>query len=202
MRTRLIPLLAFVSLLATAFVPAVGSSHPGAPPEATVTVEPGTGVVALAFDSAALGRRTTTLVWLPDAYEAHGKPWPTAYFLHGELPIGGSARAHADRLAVPELGDRHRFLLVVPDADEVPACATCVWIDGRNDLGVDAETHLHHEVVPLVESLFNVRSDRAGRAILGTSMGATGALIQGARHPDRFAFIGAMSPLLDLAGQP
>jgi len=107
-----------------------------------------------------------------------------------------------DNLNLAGLGAARSFLLVAPDMDDSPACPTCVWTDGRNGLGVAAETYLLAEVVPLVERLFNVGTGRGSRALLGTSMGATGALIQGFRHPDRFGLVGAMSPLLDLASHP
>jgi len=67
---------------------------------------------------------------------------------------------------------------------------------------VAAETHLHQEVIPLVESRFRVRSDRPGRAVMGYSAGGTAALLQAFRHPDRFAAVVAVSPGAEILDDP
>jgi enterochelin esterase-like enzyme len=164
-----------------------------------LTVQESGSTVALHYRSAALAAPTTTVVVLPDAYRRNGPGHPAAYFLHGETD-DSTPLAQVANLRLAELGHARSFLTVVPDADDSPACATCVWTDGRLDLGVRAERHLLTEVVPLVEQQFNVLTTRSGRALLGTSMGGTGALIQAFRHPDRFGFVGALSAALDLAG--
>ena len=52
------------------------------------------------------------------------------------------------------------------------------------------------EVLPQVESSYNVRRDREGRAIAGLSMGGLQSLLAGLNHPEKFAWIGAFSSAL------
>jgi S-formylglutathione hydrolase FrmB len=49
-----------------------------------------------------------------------------------------------------------------------------------------------------VAQRFPVRSDRNGRAIVGVSMGGFGAVKLALRHPEQFAFAGALSPAIDV----
>lgn len=170
---------------------------------------------SLEFDSAAVGQRTTSLVWLPDAYGTDPHDFPVAYFLHGQ----GDANTYG---AGPTLGDlgvpvpypfgrpgasrdfggidpagtaaERDFVIVGIDNGPTQWCGHCWYTDSVGDGGVDAERHLLEEVAPLVEALFRVRTDRGGRAVFGNSMGANGSLLVGFRHPDRFAFVGALSP--------
>ncbi|HEX9890290.1 MAG TPA: alpha/beta hydrolase-fold protein [Nitriliruptorales bacterium] len=184
----------------------------------TVRTDPGYAneqILEVAFDSPVLGLRTIMLVWLPDRYAGVEEPLPTLYYLHGtthsnsfgvaqelaeqgvDAPAGlrpGSGRGSPFGVGFHENLDEQQFVVVAPDMQFPAWCGHCWWIDGRDGQGVDAETHLFEEVVPLTEHLFGVRSDRSGRAILGASMGANGALLQAFRHPDRFAFVGGLSP--------
>jgi hypothetical protein len=187
-----------------------------------VTTEPGTDphVQWVSFDSAVLHRRATMRVVLPDAYAASRAPLPVAYYLHGTTRIGtdpavdavfdgladagyafgypfSEGNAHDEASFFAKEAHRLQFVVVSPDAAERTWCEHCAWVDGRDGKGVDAETHLYDEVLPLTEAMFRVRSDRAGRGIIGSSMGAGGALIQATRHPDRFAVAAALSPPVD-----
>ncbi len=181
-------------------------------------------VLTVAFDSPALRRRTELLVWVPDHYRATEAPLPVCWFLHGTVAVERPAafdrvaapledrgrnlpallRTGRQRVVVPgtmgfdELLDEARFLVVAPDAGAPPWCQACNWIDGLRGNGVAAETHLYEEAIPLVQALFRVRVDRAGRAVIGHSMGGGGAAIQGFRHPDRFGFVGCSSGVLSL----
>src|SRR5262249_12206625 len=58
------------------------------------------------------------------------------------------------------------------------------------------EQDLLESVVPLVESAYRVRTDAAGRAVAGLSMGSAQALSVGLGHADRFAWVGAFSGAL------
>ncbi|WP_169720961.1 alpha/beta hydrolase [Thermocrispum municipale] len=125
---------------------------------------------------------------------------------------GGGAR-QTDIFQFETQLDRAKFLLVAPDtsyADTI--CETCIWIDGRQDAipnvppltaeTLQADSFLHKELYPLVEALFNVRTDRGGRGVMGFSMGGVAAYLQGMRHPDRYAFVGSVSGALDVVDEP
>jgi len=167
----------------------------------------------LEFDSALLGLRAVNHVTLPPNYGADAPPYGTLYRLHGtrgeagslvEPPpappasstsgaaasggVTGQATSNADTAS----GSTEQFLVVALD-EGAGWCDRCWWVDGRNGQGVLAESHLLHEVIPVVEATFNVRTDRGGRAVYGTSMGGIGALIQAFRHPDVFAYVASQS---------
>jgi hypothetical protein len=230
---RQILVLAVVTALALSVAPSAGARHlSGVLPapfdtwSVELTPDPDDPrIVELAFDSAVLGRRAISHVYLPDAYGRSRAPMPVAYFLHGTIRIETAepVEAAADLLAeqgqplpyplgagngraptafVRHSLDRAEYLIVTPDTGPEPWCEACFWIDGYRGAGVAAETHLHDELIPLVEAVFDTRTDRGGRAVFGRSMGAGGALIQGFRHPDRFAFIGALSPYVDVVEDP
>lgn len=109
---------------------------------------------------------------------------------------------------------RAKFLVVAPDTSLAkPWCETCVWIDGRDDIVTNvgspvtaetlpADSHLHQELYPLIEKLFNVRKDRGGRGVTGFSMGAWAAFVQGFKHPDKYGFVAPVSSVYDMMTAP
>ncbi|PXY16713.1 hypothetical protein BA062_38630 [Prauserella flavalba] len=108
---------------------------------------------------------------------------------------------------------RARFVVVAPDANPAASwCHNCGWIDGRSHLlpnlppvtgeQVPGDTFLHQELYPLIEHLFNVRTDRAGRGVSGFSMGGYAAMIQGMKHPDDYAFVGSVSGVYEILTEP
>ena len=58
------------------------------------------------------------------------------------------------------------------------------------------ERDLLDAIMPLTESNYRVRTDAAGRAIAGLSMGGRQALEIGMRNQDKFAWMGIFSPAL------
>jgi hypothetical protein len=108
---------------------------------------------------------------------------------------------------------RSHFLVVSPDSSATRSvCETCAWIDGRGDLvpnippltatTMPADSFLHQELYPLIQTLFNARSDRGGRGIAGFSMGAISAYLQVMLHPDDYAFAASVSGALDVVNDP
>ena len=175
----------------------------------------------VSFDSPLLARRVTMRVVLPDAYFGAAAALPVVYYLHGTIRIGtdpaidgladqlaaagldlgypfGSGTAHNEAGWLAAEASRLQFVVVSPDAEvDDPWCEHCAWVNGLGGVGVAAESHLYDEVMPLAEAMYRIRSDRAGRGIMGASMGAGGALAQATRHPDRFAVVAALSPPID-----
>lgn len=106
-----------------------------------------------------------------------------------------------------------RFVVVAPDTDTAgTVCHNCGWIDGRADLvpnvppltgeQLPGDSFLHQELYPLVEHMFNVRTDRAGRGVSGFSMGGYSAMVQGMKHPDDYGFIGSVSGVYEILSEP
>jgi S-formylglutathione hydrolase FrmB len=190
---------------------------------ATVTrLEPQGGdphILTMDIASDRLGTTLTNTVFLPDDYSPSGPALPVVYYLHGTVipyvndpslrpalasswelnalgPDGG--RAQMQLQDFPAMLARAHYIVVAPDtAFNRTVCDVCIWMDGRNGQGLQMESYIYDELIPLVQSTFNARTDRAGRGIMGFSMGGWGALLHGLRHPDRFGVVGGVSPVAD-----
>ncbi|PKV99984.1 putative esterase [Amycolatopsis echigonensis] len=112
----------------------------------------------------------------------------------------------------PSQAGRANFIVVAPDTDPSRSwCHTCMWTDGKPGAlqappltasTVPAETVVMKEIIPLTEAIFNARTDRGGRGVIGFSMGGGAAEVLGFRHPDEFSYVGAISGPFDVVDDP
>lgn len=189
------------------------------------------GVYSVEFDSPALGRRVTNSVFLPKNYALGGAPIGAMYYLHGtvikpfDTPLAGPLTAEfflaqlaqgggavqSDIFHFDSQRDAARFAVVSPDTNrDYSFCHTCLWVDSRepsNPTATDpmkTETFVIKELQPLVEALFNLRTDRGGRGIMGYSMGGISSLLYGTWHPDNYSVVAAVSggPDISMKNQP
>jgi len=127
-------------------------------------------------------------VLLPPGYPA-ASPYPVVYFLHGLLNQSsalwrqGVAQGLVARMAAGELPP---FVLAAPDG------GNGYWSDAH-DGSRAYETWVTGGLRERVEAAYAVRRDRAGRAVIGISMGGYGALKAGLRHPDLYGQAGSLS---------
>lgn len=141
-------------------------------------------------------------VYTPPSYdEKSKKTYPVLYLLHGwsDSDSGWSAVGHAN-LIIDNLlaaGKIKPMIVVMPlgYGDIAFLRGHNVWddpavIDRNTDLFSKA---LLTEIVPRVESEYNVSRDRNDRAIAGLSMGGLESLQIGLTHTDKFAWIGGFS---------
>lgn len=144
------------------------------------------------FDSQALGEPLTAMVYTPDGAPPVGG-WPVVYLLHGH---GGNERSWTD------LGDIEATLdrLMGADGDLDPALVVMPraknswYVDSRAVGGPgDYETALARDLRLQVEADYPVRTDRAGRSIVGLSMGGYGALRLGLSYPDLYTVSASLS---------
>ena len=155
------------------------------------------------YDSAVSGKRRRVHVYTPPGYAADpARRFPVLYLLHGSgdndthwMHIG-QANVVADNLLAD--GAAVPMLIVMPDGhvrERPPG-----QLDDATRLAIRGafERDLLEHVVPLVESNYHVRTDAAGRAIAGLSMGGAQALGVGLAHTDQFAWIGAFSGAISL----
>ena len=176
--------------------------------------------------SPALGRQMALKVILPPDYAPEAGPYPVLYFLH---PWGLSPRYITDKLNM----HLHLWRGVVegtlpPMVIALPTGGKSFFIDAADPPGhdwsqvvqFDSEffrdaldqygnygAYLRDDVIPLVEDRYAVRSDRAGRAIGGISMGGAGAAVHAFHSPEAFGAVGIHSPALftgppDYGGPP
>jgi enterochelin esterase-like enzyme len=127
-------------------------------------------VITREFDSAALQRKWSYAVYLPDGYETSNLKYPVLYLLHGHgqdlyaWVNYGHIQPTADELIAH--GEIPPAIIVMPDAG-------MTWFVDRKE---KMETAVIQDLVGDVQHTFRVIDDRKGRVIAGLSMGGYGAL--------------------------
>jgi len=157
------------------------------------------GTVAIHwYDSSASGSRRRLHVYTPPGYgKDAARKYPVLYLLHGSgdndshwMHIGRS-NVIADNLIAD--GKAVPMLIVMPDGHVRERPAGPPDDKTRQEIRRAFEKDLLENVIPLVESTYRVRTDAAGRAVAGLSMGSAQALTVGLGHTDKFGWIGAFS---------
>jgi enterochelin esterase-like enzyme len=171
---------------------------PGSPPLVTEAQDVPHGTVHLHHYRARSleGRDRRVHVYTPPGYEAgRGGRLPVLYLLHGSgdndatWSVYGRANFIFDNLLAQK--KLKPMVVVMPDGHPLPRGVPTP--PGGRDNTTAFMQELLTDVLPLVEGAYRVRTDAAGRAIAGLSMGGRQALTVGLNHPDRFAWVGAMS---------
>jgi len=145
--------------------------------------------------SACMNKDVPCSVVLPDAYAKEPvRRFPVVYMLHG---AGGDHRSMPSDGAIAGLVDRHGFIAVCPDG-----ARTSWWIDSPVDPSMKYETFVSSELPAYVDAHYRTRAEKAGRAIMGGSMGGHGACWNGIRHRDVFGAIGNIFGGVDLRPFP
>ncbi len=148
-------------------------------------------IVSTSFRSEALGRDVTYVVDLPPSYRTStARRYPVVYALHGlfegpgfweQRGLAAIAARLRDSGALPEL-------LVVA-------------VDGGNSFFVDGKEGRYQEMltrdlITHVETRYRVLPGRAGRALLGVSMGGYAALRVAFERPELFSAVATHSAML------
>ena len=159
------------------------------------------------------GNQSNYYVYTPPGYDPAAKPYPVLYLLHGWTDDAygwlhnGRANFILDNLIAQ--GKVVPMIVVMPlgygDLAFIHSPID-VWKDSPS---IDHNTDLYTkafltEVMPQVESNYNISRDRNDRAIAGLSMGGLEAVTIGLAHTDRFASVIGLSAAvqkLDFAKQ-
>jgi enterochelin esterase family protein len=152
------------------------------------------------FRSGIAGDDRQYLVYTPAGYDpARKEPYPVIYLLHGLFDDAdawtqvGAANVILDNLIAQ--GKAEPMIMVntlgYGNADG-PAGHL------REDMLPNFGRILLEEVLPRVESGYNVSKQPAGRAIAGLSMGGAEATLIGLNHLDSFAWVGSFSGAYNL----
>lgn len=203
MRKFAVPL---VLALAAALIGSVLAQRDGRPRRLDnpddIQLQNGSRVEFHTFHSAALDRDMRFSVLIPPSYDkSPERKYPVVYFLHGMFNDDSSWCV--DRYGnLPPLiekmmtdGEVPEFLMVHPTGEDSFYTDSA---DGTRKF----EEYIFKDVAAEVEAAFRARSDRASRAIGGTSMGGYGALKIAFKHPDRFSSVVAGSPIVLLGEDP
>ena len=180
-RTTLV-LIAAASLLHTSACHQMTETKPDHPNIAT-----GISLQDITFRSAALDRYMPYRVFRPSNPGAKS-PLPVVYLLHG---AGDDFRTWSNNTGVSKYA-ASGLMLVMPEGN------LSYYLNAAGAHNERYEDYMLHDLIADVESRFPVRRDRAGRGIIGISMGGYAAIYYALSRADLFAFAAAISPALDV----
>lgn len=174
----------------------LGAPAAAAPPEA-----PGARIVAerplpdngveLTIATQAFSAPTNVEVYLPAGYNSDpSRRWPVTFYLHGAQ--GDQARFHA---WYGDLIKDFQSILISPDGGQIGFYSD--WYNGGAGGPPMYETYDIDQLIPLIDARFRTTASRAGRAVIGESMGGYGVLTYATRHPDLFAAAASLSGFID-----
>jgi enterochelin esterase-like enzyme len=133
--------------------------------------------------SEALQQERAYTVYLPPAYTADNQPYPSIYFHDG-----------GDYLS---MGKAPIVLNNLIDIGAIPPIVAVFIppVDREREYNCDDRyvSFLCDELLPVLQSRYNLSSDPAKRAIIGPSLGGLISLYIGKQRPDRFGLVGAQS---------
>jgi enterochelin esterase family protein len=159
------------------------------------------------YYSTALGKNRHVLVYTPATYDRSSTPLPVLYLYHGFFDTRhswvteGRLPQILDNLLAQ--GKAVPMIVVVPDAhalsfETVPETNLgelwpnlyYFWVKNR----AAADQELFHDIIPFVQTHYNISDEPQERAIAGFSMGGLQAIDRGIAHLGYFSWIGAFSP--------
>ena len=149
----------------------------------------GTVIRDLAISSVHKGRTMKYSIYLPIEYGS-GKKFPVLYLLHG---YGDDQNSWLDKGQLAKFVDTYErnggrpMIIVTPD--------------GLTDFYQGAfENYFFKELIPEIESKYDVIADAEHRTVAGLSMGGYGSILYWSKYPDMFCYAYPMSPAVDVNG--
>lgn len=161
-------------------------------------------LTTLTWHSPSLKSERRVYVWTPPGYNGTGEPLPVLYFYHG---FGDTGLSAIDQGRLPQIMDNlmaegkiKPMLVVVPDTETESTEAipeNFPPVERRKSFyplnAKAADRELMSEIIPLVDTRFNVRKDAAVPALAGLSQGGYQALVSGMNHLESFGWLGTFS---------
>ncbi|MGD0755935.1 MAG: alpha/beta hydrolase-fold protein [Bacteroidales bacterium] len=141
------------------------------------------------IQSTILGKPVKYSVYLPEDYETSQRNYPVVYLLHGLEQNSstwleeGEIKSYVDNAI--KNGTIPPMILIMPDAERT-------WYINSFDGKVLYEDFFIKELIPGVEKIFRIRSEKKYRGIAGVSMGGYGTFYYSLKYPDLFS---AAAPL-------
>ena len=134
--------------------------------------------------SSILGKEMTYSVYLPPDYKTSERDYPVIYLLHGIRMNSttwiqeGEIKRYVDNAI--EDGTIPTMILIMPDAGKT------YYINSAGGK-LRYEDFFIKELIPGVEKIYRIRSEKKYRGIAGFSMGGYGALYLALKHADFFS---------------
>lgn len=163
------------------------------------------------YPSPAYGAECRMYVYTPYGYGESNKKYPVLYLQHGG---GGDEDAWASLGRACQImdnliaqGKAEPMIVVMPNANPSQLAAPDVMepIEGATGLfSMDMASEEFHsggvytrslmeDIIPFIESHYNVIKKKSGRALAGLSMGGIYTLYTTARNPNTFDYVGVLS---------
>ncbi len=143
-------------------------------------------VCTLHFHGETIQKASSMNVIFPHRSDVQG-PFPVLYLLHG---LSDDHTIWCRRTSIERYVRELPLIVVMPDTGRG------FYTDAVE--GMAYEQHIMRDVIGFVERMFNVRTDRAGRAIGGLSMGGYGSMKLAFKYPDLFGSVVAHSGVYDM----
>lgn len=160
---------------------------------ATTLVEPAR-IIDVAVPTRYLAGDEAVTIVLPEGYSADDSdPYPVLYLLNGH---GGNNRSWSTITRLDSLATEYDMIIVCPDGRN-----SWYWDSPVND-SLQMESFIINDLIPYIDSRYNTRTDRLGRAVSGLSMGGHGALWLAMRHQNVFGSAGSTSGGVDITPFP
>ncbi len=168
-------------------------------PRVVKTVQVTQRLTELTVSSPILGRDTSLRVLLPKGFDATSPALPVLWLLHGG---NDDFRSWTTKGAAEAITDGLPLIVVMPDSG--PGGWYSDWFsESMNSQGRQRWESLHvDELRRFIEARYRSRTDRAGRSVVGLSMGGFGSASYAARHPDLYGFAAALSGAVNVLSPP
>ena len=129
-------------------------------------------------------------IYTPPHYDRHrGTPYPTLYLAINGDEVDWSTRDDAANI-LDNLINRHEI-------EPLVVVATAFDFDCQGDDGGAFAQNLSGQILPYVQSHYDVSHEPSQRALLGASCGGGAAAVMLVSNPSMFGYMGVISPIPD-----
>ena len=125
-------------------------------------------------------------VYTPPGYDQTDQRYPVLYFMHGSQGSQILFWNAISREVAAANGDAGAWITQLIESGELPPFIIVAAKDDRGGWTTLSETMATQELIAAVDSNWRTMATRNGRSLAGFSMGAMGATIYPARHPDLY----------------
>jgi S-formylglutathione hydrolase FrmB len=138
------------------------------------------------------------LVYLPPSYDTSDERYPVVYFLEGSDEKVGRLETFKDELWQQMQLDGQREFIIVEEDGRSAGMGNNFY--ANSPVAGNAEDALTEDLVAYIDATYRTIPEASARGLSGFSMGGSGTINAGLRHPDVYSAIYAFSPGLLVEG--